>query len=165
MTVRRTVRIRHDELLLSHDPERIFGYCSSCKHHGKLWTCPPHEVDPLMILGDFSEAVLYRWLVPYQSDEKLAIFNKARQEMAGAMVAEAREGEAILIAGECFACERCTRSKGLPCVKPEERHYSLESLGFDVQRMLEKHFGEALLFPGDPDFQGYTLVGARIIKP
>lgn len=164
MIDRRTVTVGREDLLKSYDPERVFGYCAACKNHGRLWTCPPHDRDPLKILGTFDAVVLYRWIVPFDRDDKLELFDRSRKKMAASMLVETGEGEMVLIAGECFACDRCTRIEGRPCAKPLEKRYSLESLGFDVQAVLARHFGEALLFPDDPDFPGYTLVGARILR-
>ncbi len=161
-----TVIVSKADMMRYHDPVRIQDYCRSCEKFGLFWSCPPFEEQPLAQLPEWTHAVLVTqktFLTAGTSkDDLIQQFLDARQ-ILGDMMIEWENGDSVaVVAGHCFGCTVCTRSKGVACCTPSKMRYSLEALGFDVTGLAEGLAGVTMHWPisGVPDY--LITVGALL---
>lgn len=137
-------------LLETYKPDEIWGHCSNCGNHGKVWSCPPHAFDPVEFLKGFGFAYVMIGTVSLEGfdDQKKAIehYYAARRKINCAVLQleSLQDGAVSLFAGHCEACDDCVRKEGRACIHPEKCRYSLESLGLKVSDIMETHFDEKL---------------------
>ncbi len=156
------------------DVGSIPANCGSCPNYGKVWSCPPYDFDPERIWRKYRRLLLVAekivpdtaegaWNDPHNYTGLLRPFRLALDETLGRMEKET-PGSLRLNAGRCFLCERCSRAGGEGCRYPEDRRYSLESLGGAVGKIAEEYLGVPLHWgkPGEPP-PYFLLVGALLI--
>jgi len=160
------VLVSKADMLRHHDPERIQGYCRSCEKYGLYWSCPPFAETPLEQLPEWSHAVLVTQKTRVEAgaskDDLIAQFLASRQTFGDMMLGWECAGALAVVAGHCFGCTRCTRSRGIACCAPSRLRYSLEALGFDVTGLAEGLAGQTMHWPasGVPDY--LITVGALL---
>lgn len=121
--------------------------CETCPEHGKRFSCPPHSPFFPEYVGKAQKAIVIcvrfpREYVADLSKEKdyLALFfRKAGGLIVDTLLEYRAEGRVVAGSGPCLACGQCAAEVGLAaCSKPDERIYSLESLGVNVAGLCKK---------------------------
>ncbi|MDF7825718.1 DUF2284 domain-containing protein [Pontiellaceae bacterium B12227] len=142
--------VTQSELLKAYKPSEILGYCAHCGNHDSVWSCPPHRFDPAEFIEGYSFAYVVSGAVSMCGFEEQADavihYYEMRSKINQALLAfeTTVPGGVSLYAGHCDACKPCSRTQGEECVYPDLCRYSLESLGLDVEMLIETHFGESL---------------------
>ncbi len=140
------------ELMPFWKPQEIWSYCEACEKYNRFWSCPPHEDHALSHLKDYKHAMLVGYRMIFQKNDHLLLpyFEDVRQALALRLSKLTALFDCDrLIAGHCVSCETCMRAMNLPCHKPSERVYSLESLGFSVSDICEHLLGVPLKWDTD----------------
>lgn len=140
---------------------RFLEMCRKCHNYNILWSCPPYAFNPPELLARYNYAQIYgqkivfsaRAHAVYNTKDAAAAFAKtvmaAEKHKADRFVLnleQARPNSLALYCGGCNLCESCARPNGNPCRQPRVMRYSLESLGYDVGGIMEKLWGEHLLW-------------------
>lgn len=148
-----------EELMAFYKPIEVEGYCESCPNYNKIWSCPPHDFDREAFLAPYSMAkIIGEVITPEQESELLDCFQKARRVLGDALIPLSETGQVeVLIAGNCYQCETCTRGEGTPCSQKSRCKYSLESIGFMVGEIAENVLNEPLSW-GCSDDRPKTLM-------
>ena len=128
-----------------HNPDVVWGNCSTCNNYGKQWSCPPFDFNVVERLTKYSSLSLKVTKIIFQdrnvttSEAKAILFHKRimlEQEM---LEAERQTGGlASTLVGQCLHCgeSSCVRVICKPCLHPELVRPSLEAYGFDVAKTL-----------------------------
>ncbi len=128
------------------DEEYFLSLCRECKRYGATWQCPPLSPAQTGMIKGWQRVSVYcmEIYVPEgikiaDSSEFIAPYKeKAEKEL---FAAERRmRGCAANFGGTCRHCKQCTRPMGLPCRYPELVRPSLEALGFDLTKTIERLF-------------------------
>jgi predicted metal-binding protein len=152
------------------DVPRFLSFCEGCPDFGGRWSCPPYDFDPLDYWGGFSEIEVFVSQIFPEGDTHEAhmeCFRAEKRRLTELLMAKEAEnpGSRHLSAGNCALCEKCTRPDGLPCRRPDDMRYSIESLGGDVVGVVQKLFGIELKWAKDgklPEY--YTLTTGLLLK-
>jgi predicted metal-binding protein len=128
--------------------DRFKLLCEGCPKHGKNLSCPPHSPSFLAHVKSDKEAQVVCIRLPQEYFNELppqeryhACFRQASRLLLVALKECQEKGHPIAGSGPCLTCERCSLEEGVDaCGNPEERTYSLESLGVDVIGLLKKSF-------------------------
>jgi len=122
-----------ETLFKYYKPVEVEGYCSACPNYGRIWSCPPFDFDVTTYLAPYVHVLIIGL--------KTADFEVTRRRFGDILngISETKEIEEIevLIAGNCYHCEVCTKTIGEPCILNEGTKYSLEALGFHVGDICE----------------------------
>lgn len=123
--------------------------CEACRQYGTNLACPPFS--PTFIhytQGKKSARVIcLRLPLEYFSGELLQdryrlCFKQVRGFLVDELYASREEGYTIAGAGPCMACDRCVAEEGVTiCAKPDQRIFSLESLGVNLMDLARRCFG------------------------
>lgn len=164
------------------DADRIGGYCRACDRCGKVWSCPPFEVDPAEKLARYrgvrlvgttvrlTEAVRH---APTSPDEQFDISYRIMREVrrtldARLLEAERRRaGSLAFFAGSCQLCHPapCARTEGRPCLLPDRARSSLEAWGFDVVRTASELLGLEMRWSQDLVLPEYFTYVSALFTP
>jgi predicted metal-binding protein len=116
-----------------YKPVEVEGYCSACPNYGRIWSCPPFDFDVTTYLAPYEHVLII--------GVKTTDFEATRRRFGDILkgISEIKKIEEIevLIAGNCYHCEVCTKTTGEPCILNEGTKYSLEALGFHVGDICE----------------------------
>ncbi len=120
-----------------YKPVEVEGYCSACPNFGRIWSCPPFDFDVTTYLAPY-EHVLIIGL-------KTADFEVTRRRFGDILKSidsndktdDCSRQLEVLIAGNCYHCDVCTKTIGVPCILNKGPKYSLEALGFHVGDICE----------------------------
>ncbi len=149
-------------------PETILGYCAQCKDYGLFWGCPPHEIDGMTLVCGFKsvEIVGLKVTLEQEIESFEGIYQSARRTLGGYLdrLASNVERRQVLIAGNCYGCEVCSRKTQQPCKKPEALRFSLESLGFDVSGISENVLNLPILWPEDGSTPDYLVCVGAVLQ-
>jgi len=150
---------RHEVLLSLSDFDHGAKYkvaCEACPRHGRNLACPPYS--PLFadyVAGTVSARVIcLRLPTEYGGGEAgeeraRAAFRRVRRLLTRELLEYRGRGHLIAGSGTCPACERCAAEDGgAECVRPEERVYSLESLGVNLVALARDHLAVDLEWSG-----------------
>jgi predicted metal-binding protein len=142
--------IEFDPFLLIPE-DRIRKYCQEniCGQYGKHYMCPPliGTVEEIKSkLKTYNKAILVRYQeeVDVKNDRKKVKrskidFHKKILELEKFFCQKGIESWG-LVGGSCSFCIECKAVTNRPCKHPHKARPSLESLGIDVQRLLD-NFG------------------------
>ena len=130
--------------------ERIRSYCyeNICGNYGKHYMCPPligTIEDIKSRLKPYSKAILIRYTeeVDVKLDGRVKSsktdFHKKTLELENFLNKKGIVSWG-LVGGSCSFCIECKAISNRPCKHPHKARPSLESLGIDVQKLLE-NFG------------------------
>lgn len=153
--------------------DRFKDLCEGCPKHGKNLSCPPHSPSFLDHVGQAREArvVCIRLSQEYFSDlpardQYHACFRQASLILLAELRSYREEGFPVGGSGPCLACERCALEEGSgTCKNPDERTYSLESLGANVVGLLKTTFDMELEWNTAEKNSPYICaVGAAFIR-
>lgn len=164
------------------DADRIGGYCRACDRCGKVWSCPPFEVDPadrlalyrgVRLVGTtvrLTEAVRHAPTSPAeQFDISYRIMREVRRTLdARLLEAERRRaGSLAFFPGSCQLCHPapCARTEGRPCLLPDRARSSLEAWGFDVVRTASEVLGLEMRWSQDLVLPEYFTYVSALFTP
>ena len=157
------------------DVPRFRGYCQDCPNHGRYWSCPPFDFDPMTIWQRYEGLLLFARKLVFHKDRLFPGERRAfeEQELPGIKEAMANEllaleaetpGSLALFPGKCEWCPVCARGDGTPCRMPEWMRYSIEALGGDCGGAIQRYFGETLQWAsGDRLPEQIFLLGGLLL--
>lgn len=162
------------------DVEKFLSCCKKCRNYGGIWSCPEFGFDPNDIWKSYTRLLLYGKKIAFTKEacEKprtqaeldewynIRLSNIKRSMLRELLEMEKRHsGSRALSAGPCSECAICARKRGLPCEKPELMRYSIEALGGDVGKTLERYLGEKLLWAQQGRLPAhFILLGGLLIN-
>ena len=73
------------------------------------------------------------------------------------------ENSLALFLGNCNLCMKCTREFGMPCKMPFKMRYSIESLGGNVDQIIEDVFGFKILYAQNNHLPEYMIFVGGIL--
>lgn len=127
-------------------PQVIHDYCRSCENYNMHFACPEHRFNIPHFLDAYPFVLVISHRIPVKQDEYFFWRDILEPVL---MSAEKRFQGQVLLAGSCRNCQFCFDKGAQECESPQLMRYSLESLGFDVKKLLEHFFKEELLFKSD----------------
>lgn len=134
------------------DKDKFSEACKiGCKNYNKKWSCPPcspsfanmkHKKHFLVIMlridgKYFSDCTEWMKLKAINSILKPKIENIVKG------LANKHNGYEY-ISGACRKCKNCAKKINEPCKYPDKLRYSLESVGIDCNKLVEKTLNEKL---------------------
>lgn len=157
-----------DPALLIPEP-RIRNLCRAdrCDMYGKHYMCPPH-VGPLPTIRErlrcFTRGLLFQYSRPVDVGADPKGVRRIKVEFHSHILELEeilkREGAAAvwgMIGGSCALCNECGARTGTPCPNPERARTSLESIGVDVLRLLNRLGMENRFLPDRITWTGCVL--------
>ena len=163
--------IEFDPSLLLPD-ERIREYCyqNLCGNYGKHYMCPPliGTVEEIKSkLSSYNKAILVRYFedVDVKEDKKKVKrtkidFHKKILDLENFLNQEGIEAWG-LVGGYCSFCIECKAITDRPCKHPHKARPSLESLGIDVQKLLDTFGLDNKFYPDRIVWTGCILINDR----
>ncbi len=153
------------------DVPKFLAYCRECRCYNHRWACPPFDFDPLTLWRRYDTLQLYtRVLTPTPGAAMDALMRGLWREKESILKELLRlEGETpgslALSAGSCYICgDNCTRPQGEPCRFPDRIRHSIEALGGDVSKTLEKYLHKPMLWIKNGEMPAYlTLTGGLLL--
>lgn len=153
------------------DVPKFLVYCKECRCYNHRWACPPFDFEPLTLWRQYATLQLYtRVLTPQPGTDMDALMQGLWREKDRLLqellkLESQTPGALALSAGSCYICgDNCTRPKGEPCRFPERTRHSIESLGGDVSKTLEKYLHKPMLWIKNGEIPAYlTLTGGLLL--
>lgn len=151
------------------DIERFMGLCKDCENYGKNWNCPPFDFHVMDIWNSFNKLKIIAFKLDFSdeelnmeySDKELEFILKRLERMKVRLMndiyALEDENSLGLFLGNCNLCMKCTREFGMPCKMPFKMRYSIESLGGNVDQLIEDVFGFKILYAKDNRLPEYLI--------
>ncbi len=143
--------------------------CSACPQYGRQFSCPPHSPVLTDYVGDATHARVVCLRLPLDHldapdpalRQRLGVYQGQRL-LADEILAARVQGHGIAGCGACPSCPTCSAAEGeAACRLPEQRIYSLESLGVNVVELLRHCFAIDLEWGGpDAEVSAVHAVGA-----
>ena len=165
-----TADVDVDEFVENYvDIERFMGLCEECENYGKNWNCPPFDFDVMEVWNSFNKLKIIAFKLDFSdeelnmeySDKELEFILKRLERMKVKLMNDiyALESETAygLFLGNCNLCMKCTREFGMPCKMPFKMRYSIESLGGNVDQLIEDVFGFKILYAKDNHLPEYLI--------
>ena len=137
--------ILKNDLFLYYKPDEVLGFCKACPNFGKIWTCPPYDIDVIQAFKNFDYAIV----IGFKGKDFFELKKESTDylyELEGMNGNVSESNYTTLVAGNCQICESCSKSEGQPCRFPDLMRYSLESVGFHVSEICEDVLGESLVW-------------------
>lgn len=127
-------------------PIEVEGYCAACPNYGRIWSCPPFDFDVKSYLAPYTHVLII--------GVKTTDFEATRRQFGDILkqlsaLSTKLNSLEVLIAGNCYDCEVCTKVEGGTCILEEGTKYSLEALGFHVGDICEKLLDAPLDWSGN----------------
>ena len=127
-------------------PIEVEGYCKACPNYGRIWSCPPFDFDVKSYLAPFTHVLII--------GVKTTDFEATRRQFGDILkqvsaLSTKLNSLEVLIAGNCYHCEVCTKVEGGTCILEAGTKYSLEALGFHVGDICEKLLDAPLDWSGN----------------
>ena len=171
-----TADVNVDEFVENYvDIERFMGLCEECENYGKNWNCPPFDFDVMEVWNSFNKLKIIAFKLDFSdeelnmeySDKELEFILKRLERMKVKLMNDiyALESETAygLFLGNCNLCMKCTREFGMPCKMPFKMRYSIESLGGNVDQLIEDVFGFKILYAKDNHLPDYLIVVGGVL--
>ena len=165
-----TADVDVDEFVENYvDIERFMGLCEECENYGKNWNCPPFDFDVMEVWNSFNKLKIIAFKLDFSdeelnmeySDKELEFILKRLERMKVKLMNDiyVLESETAygLFLGNCNLCMKCTREFGMPCKMPFKMRYSIESLGGNVDQLIEDIFGFKILYAKDNRLPEYLI--------
>lgn len=136
-------------LLLPEDNIRKYCYENICGNYGNHWMCPPliGSIGDIKVkLASYNKAILIRYMeeIDVKLDKKQIKRSKINFHKKILEIENFFNQKGIdawgLVGGSCSFCIECKAITNRPCKHPHKARPSLESLGINVQKLLE-NFG------------------------
>ncbi|MBQ7690615.1 MAG: DUF2284 domain-containing protein [Muribaculaceae bacterium] len=160
------------------DAERVWGCCAACDNYGRLWSCPPLERDVdgwLVAYGSvclFASQVFLTGCHARDAGEAERVVQRALDaaweiELPRLYALEAATAGSCVFTGRCRLCRpgACTRAEGKPCRHPDRLRYSLEALGFDLEKASRELLGITLQWATGSQLPRYLTLLTAIATP
>lgn len=158
-------KVRKEHLLIDYRmADTTDAACRICPHYAKVWSCPPDFPDTERLLAPYSYVNLVVCKVSYGDAWRQAGFTKEQiQSFRDVSYEKVKRGLLMTLvaleayvpgsicagAGRCILCDRCTRSEGRPCRRPDQLRYSFTGFRFDAAKLLADFFDTRLLWRAD----------------
>lgn len=165
-----TADINVDEFVENYvDIERFGALCKECENYEKNWNCPPFDFDIMDVWNSYSKLKIIAFKMNFDdeelgtdfSDNELEFVLKRLERMKVRLMndiyALEDENSYALFLGKCNLCMKCTREFGMPCKMPFKMRYSIESLGGNVDQIIEDVFGFKVLYAQNNHLPEYMI--------
>ena len=151
------------------DIERFMRLCEECENYGKNWNCPPFDFDVMDVWNSFNKLKIIAFKLNFSdeelnreySDKELDFILKKLERMKVKLMndiyALEDENSLGLFLGNCNLCMKCTREFGMPCKMPFKMRYSIESLGGNVDQIIEDIFGFKIIYAENNRLPEYLI--------
>ncbi|MCR5661700.1 MAG: DUF2284 domain-containing protein [bacterium] len=161
------------------DREKFLAFCKECPHYNSLWSCPPLTFDPNKYLAPYTWINLLCAKINLDNETIREAGTKDKVKTMGRNIVFAVKrdtdgrlrqleakipGSRSISSGGCNLCENCSRISGIPCRKPNEMRYSLDSFGLDLTAITKDVFQIEILWSKDSLPQYFTLIHAFLTK-
>ncbi|WP_459128849.1 DUF2284 domain-containing protein [Guggenheimella bovis] len=134
----------------TYDPERVYGFCSSCERYGKHFACPTRNQGVLDYVSRFQTAwIFFHTIIDHKSfgESITTRFFHYRDQVDPILRSFETDSIQSVLAGPCRYCSTSCETENLKaCRHPESLRYSFESMGFDVAKMTEFYIDKKLTF-------------------
>ena len=157
-------------LLLPEDRIREYCYQNLCGNYGRHYMCPPSigTVEEIIDkLNVYNKAILVRYSeeVDVKEDRKKVKrskidFHKKILELEDFLHREGIDAWG-LVGGYCSFCIECKAITDRPCKHPHKARPSLESLGIDVQKLLDNFGLDNKFYPDKIVWTGCILINEK----
>lgn len=138
-------------------PHIVHDYCSKCPNYSMHFSCPSHNFSIPAFLANYSHVMI----ISHRLDARLDEYSYYRDLIDPLLMAhESKFTGQALLAGVCRNCDFCFEDGAQICHNPQLLRYSLESLGFDIARLLQVYFKQELDF----DERRLQLVYGMLLK-
>lgn len=151
------------------DIERFEGLCEECDNYGKNWNCPPFDFDVMDVWNSYDKLKVIAFKMNFDDEEIANEFSEKELEfilkrlermkvklMNDIYVLENEDSMGLFL-GNCNLCMKCTREFGMPCKMPFKMRYSIESLGGNVDKLIEDVFGLKILYAENGHLPEYMI--------
>lgn len=165
-----TADIGVDEFVEKYvDIERFQGLCEDCENYGKNWNCPPFDFEVMDVWNSFDKLKIIAFKMNFDDEELAATFSDKELEFILKRLERMKvklmndiydledENSLGLFLGNCNLCMKCTREFGMPCKMPFKMRYSIESLGGNVDQLIEDIFDFKILYAEDNRLPEYLI--------
>ena len=151
------------------DIEHFITLCEDCKNYGKNWNCPPFDFDVMDIWNSYNKLKIIAFKFDFSEDELNKqysdrefdfIFKKLERmkvKLMNDIYSMESEDSLALFLGCCNLCMKCTREFGMPCKMPFKMRYSIESLGGNVDQLIEDIFNYKILYGKNNKLPEYLI--------
>ncbi len=154
-------------LLVPEERIRIYCHQNLCDKYGKHYMCPPFVgtiEEAKTKLKDYDKAFLLRYSKNMKVPEDIEEIEKSKVDFHNNILkienffgAKGIESWG-LIGGSCFLCKKCMAINNKPCNNPNMARPSLESLGIDVQKLLDNFELDNTFYPDRIMWSGCVLI-------
>jgi predicted metal-binding protein len=168
-----TVRVLSDELISLQDKHKFDTMCViGCPNYERKWSCPPFAPAYLNFAARWK--YLYIWLMQIKMYQFAYIKNDYLKIKAANNILKSRADKYLreislkygkyISTGSCRLCRPCKRKIGQSCTNPEEKTYSYEAMGIDVNALVEKYFSNKLLWYKRGQLPEYTSIVCGLLS-
>jgi len=152
------------------DVPKFLECCKQCPSYNTRWSCPPFAFDPMDIWRKYNTLHLHALILrPADCDKKtmMEAFWKEKPGFDRWLLELEREvpGSFVLSGGTCSFCGACQRAQGKPCCSPDLLRYSIEALGGDVGKTMERYFGKPIQWMQDDRAPEYLMLVGGLLIP
>lgn len=149
--------------------EHFITLCEDCENYGKNWNCPPFDFDVMDIWNSYNKLKIIAFKFDFSEDELNKqysdrefdfIFKKLERmkvKLMNDIYSMESEDSLALFLGCCNLCMKCTREFGMPCKMPFKMRYSIESLGGNVDQLIEDIFNYKILYGKNNKLPEYLI--------
>ena len=178
---RKEVTIGADEFISRYrDVGRIREFCIQCPSYGKVWACPPFDVDARSLSDGFKTVTVTGTTIEFDektraacktAEQSSAMGRETMEQVWESLLPELYKQEQAAPGSRCFTfrcsfCpEGCTRPSGIPCRHPDRMRHSLESVGFDVVAITRDLLGIELEWSSDGTLPKHLTLVTALMKP
>ena len=157
------------------DIEKFGALCQECDNYEKNWNCPPFDFDVMDVWNSFSKLKIIAFKINFDDEELSTNFSDRELEFVLKKLERMKiklmndiyvledENSLALFLGKCSLCMKCTREFGMPCKMPFKMRYSIESLGGNVDQIIEDVFGFKILYAQDNHLPEYMIFVGGIL--
>lgn len=153
LSLRASKKVHLRDLFRYANVRETLKKCKECPRYNQSWACPSGTPTIFAYGNRFEHATILVFRVDYPEElvvssmdrkELLAErekFYDARRRMIQLTLLEAeKKAPGTLSVSTCLLCPTCARAEGKPCRDPEDRRYSMTSLGLDFTKLLTDLF-------------------------
>lgn len=128
--------------------QKVKMACESCPNYRRNLSCPPYSPTFQDYLGGFNTARVICIRIPQETFQAISpekryfkCFQKGRSLLVKELLEYREKGFRVAGSGACQACPVCAIQEGVEnCQKPDQRIYSLESLGTNLIALTKRCF-------------------------
>lgn len=152
------------------DVPKFLACCRQCPSYNTRWSCPPFAFDPMEIWQKYPKLHLHALILKPNGCDSKTLMEGFWREKPGFdrwLLEQETEhpGSFALSGGTCSFCGACRRSQGEPCCYPQWLRYSIEALGGDVGKTMEKYFCRPIQWVQDGQTPDYLMLVGGLLLP